>query len=76
MTLDREKIVVAMAQAAHDAHYCPWRGDHGKCENCRADGRCFELSASGPIEDDVEWMASGRAALEAFEAVTGIKVGE
>lgn len=70
----REQIIEKVAKAAHDAHYCPLNGAFGDCENCREDGKCFELSGGFDLNDSPEWRASAEAAVETIEEHLGIEI--
>ena len=71
----RDDMIWKMARAAHDAHYCVHMGDHTACDNCRGDGKCFELSGGFERDENWEWWHSAKAALAALEEQLGITVG-
>lgn len=64
----REDLIWRMAEAAWMAHYCPFMGNSSRCDNCRADNKCFELAGGFKREESWEWWRSAQAALEALES--------
>lgn len=63
----RSLLIWKMAKAAHDAHYCGIGAHGGLCENCKEDGKCFELSGGFKRDDHWEWYHSAKFALEVLE---------
>ena len=72
----REDLIVSIARAAHDAHYCVAGYSGELCENCVAEGRsdCFELSGGFDLDEQHEWRQSATAALETIERHLGIEI--
>lgn len=65
------ELIWKMAEAAHAAYYCPHRGRHGDCDDCRETGKCFELEGGFNRDDNCDWYVAAEAALEVFQQSAG-----
>jgi hypothetical protein len=74
MTSPREKLIWKLAEAAWEAHYCAYRGDYTLCDQCRDDGKCFELGGGfwAKDYDRTDWERGAEAMLEKIEDEYGI----
>jgi hypothetical protein len=70
--MDRDELIWIMAEATWTAHYCAHKGDHTACDNCKADGACFELSGGFDRDESWEWWRGAQGALDALEAALKI----